>query len=181
MVRVAQVFIVATVPAIVLGCISALAFPVAKLDHDAEVQVLSFQVKRTKIYLYLSALFLVAFLIELMTWLNLPSFLIPEDRVKQFDQLVRSISTYYGVQYMLLLCSYYIPVSFLLSKKIHQLAADSIATSGQPVNERTIRDWEARSGLAVHDLRSYRSLAALMSPLLTGLVGGALAAISGGH
>jgi hypothetical protein len=142
---------------------------------------LSFQIRRVKIYLYLGALFLVVFLIELMTWLQLPAFLIPENHIKPFDQLVRSISTYYGVQYMLLLCSYYIPVSFILSSRIYTLAVNSVSAEGEPVNERTIRDWQRKSGLSVHDLRSYRSLAALLSPLLTGLVGGALGAVGGGH
>jgi hypothetical protein len=138
--------------------------------------VLSVQVRRAKGYLYLSALLLVVIMILLMSWMEIPSYLIPEKAQPSYHNLVRSISTYYGVQYMLILCSYYIPVSIMLSRRIRALGYELIERQQVDPSEKAVDDWEEKSGLLLHDLRSYKAIAALFAPLFTGIVGSILTA-----
>src|SRR4051812_34497088 len=74
---------------------------------------------------------------------------------------------YMGVQYSLILCSYYVPVSLLLSLKIDEFALVSAGRSqGTPSDE-----WKKQNNLVVHQLSSYQTIAALVSPFLTGVIG----------
>jgi len=87
---------------------------------------------------------------------------------------VRSISTYYGVQYMLVLCSYYIPISVILSRRIRALGYILGQDQSAQANEKAVEEWEEKSGLLLHDLQSYKAIAALVAPLFPGTIGSVL-------
>jgi hypothetical protein len=105
--------------------------------------------------------------------MTFPSYLLKGEPAKRYDTLVHSISAYYGLQYVLILCSYYIPVSLRLSRRIRGLAYRAIGGAQAP-NEQMLEDWEQKSGLLLHDLRSYKTVAALLAPLFPGIIGAAL-------
>ena len=167
-------FMVLAVPAVILGCVTALAFPPGHVPNDVEVHILSVQVRRVKAYLYLSALLLLAIVILTISWMTFPSFLLKGDAAKRYDTLVHSISAYYGLQYVFILCSYYIPVSLRLSRRIRGLAYRAIGGGTQTPNEQTLEEWEKKSGLLLYDLRSYKTVAALLAPLFPGIIGAVL-------
>ncbi|WP_369721330.1 hypothetical protein AB8Z38_30550 [Bradyrhizobium sp. LLZ17] len=133
--------------------------------YDVEVHILSVQVRRVKAYLYLSALLLLTIVILTISWMTFPSFLLADDAAKRYGRLVHSISAYYGLQYVFILCSYYIPASLILSRRIRGLAYRAIRGGTQTPNEQTLEEWEKKSGLRLHDLRSYKTVAALLAPL----------------
>jgi len=173
--KIDDIFIVLAVPALILGCITALALPSGEVPYRVEVHILSVQVRRVKAYLYLSALLLLVIVIMTISWMTFPSYLLTGEAAKRYATLVHSISAYYGLQYMLILCSYYIPVSLRLSRRIRSLAYRVIGGPQAP-NEQTLEDWEQKSGLLLHDLRSYKTVAALLAPLFPGIIGVVLAA-----
>jgi hypothetical protein len=172
--KIDDVFIVLAVPALILGCVSALALPSGEVPYDVEVHILSVQVRRVKTYLYLSALLLLVIVVLTISWMTFPSYLLTGQPAKRYDALVHSISAYYGFQYVLILCSYYIPVSLRLSRRIRGLAYRAIGGAQAP-NEKMLEDWEQKSGLLLHDLRSYKTIAALLAPLFPGIIGAVLA------
>lgn len=169
-------FIVIAVPAVILGCLSALARPGTHLPLSTEVYILSAQVKRLKLYLHLSALLLVILVVFLIAWMRFPSFLLDGAAAKRYEDLIRNISTYYGIQYVVLLCSYYIPISTLLSRRIRHFGYRAARDTSKTPNEHTFETWEKHSGLLLHDLRSYKTIAALLAPLFPGIISVLLAA-----
>jgi hypothetical protein len=112
--------------------------------------------------LYLSALLLLAIVVLTISWMTFPSYLLTGQAAKRYDALVHSISAYFGFQYVLILCSYYIPVSLRLSRRIRGLVYRAIGGAQAP-NERMLENWEQKSGLLLHDLRSYKTVAALLA------------------
>jgi hypothetical protein len=128
--KIDDLFIVLAVPALILGCVSALALPSGEVPYDVEVHILSVQVRRVKAYLYLSALLLLVIVVLTISWMTFPSYLLTGEPAKRYDTLVHSISAYYGLQYVLILCSYYIPVSLRLSRRIRGLAYRAIGGAG---------------------------------------------------
>jgi hypothetical protein len=95
------------------------------------------------------------------------------DAAKRYDTLVHSISAYYGLQYVFILCSYYIPVSLSLSRRIRELVCRAIGSGSQAPNEQTLEDWGQKSGLLLHDLRSYKTVVAPLARLFPGITGAA--------
>jgi hypothetical protein len=172
--KIDDLFIGLAVPALILGCVSALALPCGEVPYDVEVHILSVQVRRVKAYLYLSALLLLVIVVLTISWMTFPTYLLAGEPAKRYDALVHSISAYYGLQYVLILCSYYIPVSLRLSRRIRGLAYRAIGSAQAP-NEQMLEDWEQKSGLLLHDLRSYNTVAALLAPLFPGIIGAVLA------
>jgi hypothetical protein len=103
--KIDDLFIVLAVPALILGCVSALALPSGEMPYDVEVHILSVQVRRVKAYLYLSALLLLVIVVLTISWMTFPTYLLAGEPAKRYDALVHSISAYYGLQYVLILCS----------------------------------------------------------------------------
>nr|WP_137830372.1 hypothetical protein [Methylobacterium sp. L1A1] len=187
------------VPALVMGCVSSLGLigpvrsnadqlsrPDTHANPATEVTgmsidfVLGYQAERLRTYLFLSSFLLVVVVVQLTLWMQWPSFSLRDDSRGMYDMLVRSISTYYGVNYTTLLCSYYIPPCIVLAKRIHEQARSSLQDKGEALTVKSIRQWEAKMGLAVIDMKSYKIIAALLSPLFPGVIGTLLNSFGGG-
>lgn len=178
MLKIANLTIMVALPIVIVGGTSTLGTTIPDARTNIAV-LLSYQVMRLKSYLYMSAALLVGGTALIISWMQWPSFIVADADKKTFDDLVRSISTLFGVQYTMILCSYYIPISMMLTRRARVEAERSLEESGLPHTAKEITEWMKKSGLGVYDLRSYKTIAALVAPLLTGLIGGIVGGFSG--
>lgn len=148
-------------------------------DEYDNVFVLGYQADRLKTYLFLSSFVLIGVVIQMIFWMQLPSFALDKEIRASYDGLVRSITTYYGLIYAILLCSYYIPPCIILSRRMHNAAKQQLVKDKELLTVKNIRQWESKMGLQVIDFKSYKIIAALLSPLLPGIIGSVLGVFGG--
>jgi hypothetical protein len=159
------------VPAFIAGGISCLG--VQKKTADAKACWIS-QRERLQTYIYLSAALLVIAVVLLKTWTQYPSFILNKDAMTAYNAVVNSFSVFTGIEYTLLLAAYALPVSFFLSQRADHIAQQ--IRKHEP--QATVREIRAREKLAISTQDIFKSVIALLSPLITGSVASLASAIS---
>ena len=154
------------VPASIAGGISCLG--TSKKDSPKECWVV--QQERLQTYIYLSAALLVISIVFLKVWTQYPSFMMNKDATKAYNEIVNSYSVFMGIEYTLLLASFALPVSMILSQRANQIA-EQLRVEASPDGKRlTIRDIRAEEKLTISSQDVFKTIIALLSPLITGSI-----------
>ncbi|MEO1044688.1 MAG: hypothetical protein AAFX04_04540 [Pseudomonadota bacterium] len=106
---------------LIMGTISTLA-----TGRNNAKTIFVIQRRRLQIYLNHSALYLASGVIFLMAWLHWPTFLYESGSagLKQYHFLINAIGLYFGVNFSLVLLSYYMPVRILQRELFGDEAVD---------------------------------------------------------
>jgi hypothetical protein len=170
MLKSANIFTAAAVPAAIFGCITSLAdaMPGTPITR---IFTMSYQIKRMRYYLYLTSLLLVCGLILIISWMHWPEANLSGDSKSIYESLVNSLSSYIGVHYSLIILAFYVPVSVIISHRATDEGQQALRSDDNPLTARAIDIWKEQMGLQVFAQDSYKTMAAVLSPLLTGLLG----------
>ncbi len=153
------------VPAFIAGGISCLG---TSQTGDAR-QHWILQRERLQAYIYLSAALLVVGVVFLKVWTQYPGYLLEEKAAKAYSAVVNSYAVLTGIEYTILLASYAVPVSLILSHQANQIAEKLLRETANK-GGLTIRDIREREKLTISSQDIFKSIIALLSPLITGSI-----------
>lgn len=126
--RAMQMCLVVAVPATIVGAISCVAKPNPKAGQRAKLAAL--QRRRLRAYLNAAAALLTTGMLFMGAWLRWPLFILGDSKPETAIYIthVDAIALYFGVNYSLVIASYYLPISFILN-----LRASSAEDQGGPL------------------------------------------------
>lgn len=153
-----------TTTAVVFGMILALARPVPAPDTpEAQVRALHEAQSIMRRYLYFAGVLLTAGLLMNMAWMTWPSEMIGNASVRaEHANLVQSISLFRGVQYSLLILSFYMPVSLILMMQVETLHDDATEQQSSGLTDALQKFDVKRIGA----LEAFKAILAIISPIL---------------
>lgn len=124
LIAVTHVIIIVAVASLVAGSISCLA----RLPRLTAEENWTFQSKRLKTHIFISAAFLAIGVLYCKGWADYPAFLFTsESATSTYDALSAAYTSFTGLEYSLVLAAYALPVSYLQARKVGQIV---VATEG---------------------------------------------------
>jgi hypothetical protein len=159
--------------AIVLSTLSCAGSPPAGVDRVANWKMQNRRVQRN---LKIGAAVLVAGIIFHICWTSWPEFIFIDEgsdskSLKSYRALVGAFAAYKAAQYSIFLASFYIPAMLLMHRNadlIAQAKAETEAPNPTPVD---IYERRVELGLVETWEDLFKSLASILAPMATGVVG----------
>src|SRR5262249_17991917 len=100
----------------IVGTISCLGeLSSAKKRQTYSKDLIEAQSQRLRVYLYLSAAILVSGVVLIYSWLHWPDFYF-RNGDNRYQDLATALLPYFGVNYSLIIFSFYVPVALILSE-----------------------------------------------------------------
>jgi len=125
-VKTIQIAMLIGVPALMLGTISCIARPAPSLPAATRKALRQLQHQRLQRYLYGAALLLTAGMLFMIAWLRWPLFVFATpNETTPYVALINAITLYFGVNYSLVIASYYLPVAMLLRRREATMTPDT--------------------------------------------------------
>jgi len=158
-----------TSTAVVIGMILALARPApAPQTPEGRVRALHYSQTVMKRYLYFAGLLLSAGMIMNVAWMSWPGTMITDPELsKNHAELVKSISLYRGVSYSLLILSYYLPVSLILTWQINTLHDTSAEEESKGLSD-ALKKFKVER---INSIEALKATIAILSPILASGIG----------
>ncbi len=129
------------------------------------------RMRRLKRLLNLGSAVLVIGILHMIVWIRWPAALVSDHAVAQeILGLSTALGVYWGATYTLLIVAFYVPASFVISRR----AERAIARCPEQAGGLDARAWMKSVGLSVTPTQQLPQIAAMMAPLLAGPVGGLL-------
>ena len=129
LVKVSHIAILLTIAALISGSISCLS----KLPGMDDKQNLVLQSKRLRVYIIISAVFLIISVLYFKSWANYPAFLLASEpaalNFSQYVALARAYTSFTGIEYSLVLAAYALPISYIQSRRANDIALNVINQS----------------------------------------------------
>lgn len=155
-----------------LFCLSRVVKPAnglkARRKFEDELKEIVAAQHLLKKYLYCSGLMLTAGLALVLSWMHWPADLITNDNVKkEYLSVVSALSIYTGVFYSLLIFSYYLPVSLILTERVRRykkIETYSKEQNDDPQKPTPVLERQSH-------LENLKTVLAIVSPILAGVFG----------
>ena len=133
------------------------------------------QMRRLKMLLNLGSALLVVGVLHMVVWLRWPAALITDPKVSaEIIGFSASLSMFWGAAFTLLIVAFYVPASYVLSRR----AERGIAECPDKADGLDAREWLKRQGLSITPTQQLPQVAMMLAPLLAGPVGTALSSLS---
>ncbi|MEM7223105.1 MAG: hypothetical protein AAF495_09020 [Pseudomonadota bacterium] len=134
----------------------------------ADLANLQRRMRYLKTLLNLGSAVLVLGILHLVVWIRWPAALIPDPAVaRQILGLSTALGLYWGAAFTLLIVAFYVPASFVISRRAQAVLARMPGEAGAP----DVQSWMASMGLSIAPAQQLPQIAAMMAPLLAGPVG----------
>jgi hypothetical protein len=153
MLKLANIFVAVAAGSTIAGAISSLG--TKKKNEEMSAALAREQLARLNRYLYLGSALMVCGMLLILAWLHWPDFYF-SDGDSSYSTLANGLALYFGVNYSLIVFSYYAPVAFVLSQR------GRASGRSEPLDLHAI----------------FRVVFALLSPFLTGLFGTVISTVS---
>lgn len=167
------------VTALALSCLVTSGIScVSRFDGLTAAENWRFQSERLRFNVFASSGLLVVGVLYFMAWTSYPAFLIAAGEQREsFSTMIKSLSMFTGIEFTVILCSYALPVTFVLSQRANRIAAQIVMKrdnlpappSSYPFNVE-IEEVKRSQKLTVTAQEVVQTLVALLAPVITGTV-----------